>query len=152
MYLAQMVPFTLNVKSVCEKISVTRNQLIKMMTLLERASLIRQLRSDTKSLKAVGKPEKILFDNPNVMHALCSTVDVGTQRETFLSMAMEQAHHLLLPSQGDLLVDDKYLFEIGGKNKGFGQIRNLDDSFVVSDDIEVGFGNKIPLWMFGFLY
>lgn len=152
MYLAQMVPFTLNVKSVCEKISVTRNQLIKMMTLLERASLIRQLRSDTKSLKAVGKPEKILFDNPNVMHALCSTVDVGTQRETFLSMAMEQAHHLLHPSQGDLLVDDKYLFEIGGKNKGFGQIRNLDDSFVVSDDIEVGFGNKIPLWLFGFLY
>ena len=49
-------------------------------------------------------------------------------------------------------LDGRYLFEVGGKGKGFAQIRNIPDSFVVADDIDYGFGNKIPLWLFGFLY
>jgi hypothetical protein len=44
------------------------------------------------------------------------------------------------------------LFEVGGKNKGFKQIKDMSNSFVVADDIEVGSGAKIPLWLFGFLY
>ena len=152
MLLAQMVPFTLNMTSLCEKLAVTRNQLVRLMTLLERASLIRQLRSDSKGLKSIGKPEKILMDNPNVMNALSGTMDVGTMRETFFAMTMAQVHHLQYPKQGDLLVDGTHLFEIGGKDKGFGQIRNIENSYIVADDIESGFGNKIPLWLFGFLY
>jgi len=49
-------------------------------------------------------------------------------------------------------IDEKYIVEIGGKNKSFKQIKDIPNSFVVADDIEVGFGNKIPLWLFGFLY
>ena len=79
-------------------------------------------------------------------------MDVGTMRETFFAMTMAQAHHLQYPKQGDLLVDGTHLFEIGGKDKGFGQIRNIENSYIVADDIESGFGNKIPLWLFGFLY
>jgi len=150
MVIAQMVPFTLNMTSLCEKLAVTRNQLVRLMVLLERASLIRQLRSDTKALKAIGKPEKVLMDNPNVMNALSSTMDVGTMRETFFAMTMAQGHHLQYPKQGDFLVDGTCLFEIGGKDKGFGQIRNIENSYVVADDIESGFGNKIPMWLFGF--
>ena len=36
--------------------------------------------------------------------------------------------------------------------KNFGQIKDIKNSFVVSDDIEIGFSKKIPLWAFGFLY
>ena len=63
------------------------------------------------------------------------------------------------------MVDEKYIFEIGGKNKSFKQIANMPHSFqgnfasqplfasfVVADDIEIGSGNKIPIWLFGFLY
>ena len=32
------------------------------------------------------------------------------------------------------------------------QIKDIPDSFVVSDDLEIGRGNRIPLWLFGFLY
>ena len=49
-------------------------------------------------------------------------------------------------------LDDKYTFEVGGKNKKFTQIKDMKDSYVISDDIEIGSGNKIPLWLFGFLY
>jgi hypothetical protein len=49
-------------------------------------------------------------------------------------------------------VDRIFVFEVGGKDKGFSQIRNIGNSFVASDDIETGAGNKIPLWLFGFMY
>ena len=53
---------------------------------------------------------------------------------------------------GDFLVDGKYTFEVGGKGKGFNQIKDVPNSYVVNDDVEIGIGNKIPLWLFGFLY
>lgn len=61
-------------------------------------------------------------------------------------------HRVVYPPKGDFKVDGRILFEIGGKGKTFRQIADIPDSFVVNDDVEVGFGNKIPLWMFGFLY
>lgn len=152
MLLAQMVPFTLNITSLCEKIAVTRNQLIRLLTLLERASLIRLMRDGSKGFKSVGKPDKILFNNPNVMLALTEKADIGTMRETFLAVCMAHSNKIQQPKLGDLLVDDTYLFEVGGKDKGYTQIRNVKNSFVAADGIEVGFGNKIPLWLFGFLY
>jgi hypothetical protein len=53
---------------------------------------------------------------------------------------------------GDFLVDDKFTFEVGGKNKRFNHIANVENSFVVSDELITGMKNKIPLWLFGFLY
>ena len=61
-------------------------------------------------------------------------------------------HKLLYPKYGDFLVDENYTFEIGGKDKSFNQIKDMQNSFVVADDIEVGYKNKIPLYLFGFLY
>ena len=57
-----------------------------------------------------------------------------------------------LSAKGDFIVKSEYTFEIGGKGKGFNQISGIEKSFVVADDIETGFQNKIPLWLFGFLY
>ena len=70
-------------------------------------------------------------------------------REIFFSNSFD---NVLTSKQGDFLVDEKYLFEVGGKNKSFKQIKDMKNSFVVADGIEVGYGNKIPLWLFGFLY
>lgn len=56
------------------------------------------------------------------------------------------------PKAGDLMSDNRYLFEVGGAGKGFSQIKDIPDSFIAADDIEFGIGNKIPLWLFGFLY
>lgn len=152
MQLAEMVPFTLNVSNLCSTIGTTRNQLIRLLSLLERSALIRQLFSDAKGLKTLVKPEKILFDNPNIMAALSENNDAGTMRETFFASMVSQSHKLNYPTQGDFLVDKSYLFEIGGRGKGFTQIRNLPNSYIAADEIETGFGNKIPLWLFGMLY
>lgn len=152
MILAQSAPYTPNIANLCALLSTTRNQLIHLLSLLERAALIRQLHADNKGLKALGKPDKILFNNPNLMYALGYTADTGTLRESFFSAMMFHNHTIQYAKQGDLKVDGNYVFEVGGKKKGFSQIADLPNSYVVADNIEIGYGNKIPLWMFGLLY
>ncbi len=61
-------------------------------------------------------------------------------------------HEAAYPPQGDFLVDGRYLFEVGGAGKSFTQIKDVPDSYIAADDIETGTGDKIPLWLFGFLY
>jgi len=56
------------------------------------------------------------------------------------------------PKNGDFLIEGKHLFEVGGRGKTFDQIADLPDSYLAIDDTEVGHGNRIPLWQFGFLY
>jgi uncharacterized protein len=49
-------------------------------------------------------------------------------------------------------VDKKYTLEVGGKNKPNKQIAGLENAFIAADNIEYSSLNKIPLWLFGFLY
>jgi hypothetical protein len=78
--------------------------------------------------------------------------NIGTVRETFFLNILSKKYEVTYPKKGDFLVDNSYLFEIGGRNKSFKQIKDIPNSFVVADDIEIGSGAKIPLWLFGFLY
>lgn len=86
------------------------------------------------------------------MSALSPNPENGTIRETFFASQLSQAHKVIMPQKGDLLVDNKYLFEVGGKKKTFKQIADIENSYVVADNIDMGFGNKIPIWLFGLLY
>ncbi len=149
--LAELNPYTLNVSDLANKLESSRDSIYKMLDLMQKAGLIRRLYQKSTGMKILQKPEKILFDNTNLMYALSPNVDVGTLRETFVSN-MLCTHKLAMPHAGDLQVDNHYLFEVGGKNKTFSQIANVPDSYVVADGIDVGIGNKIPLWLFGMMY
>lgn len=146
------VPFSLNVQSLSQKIQVSRNTIVRMFELLNKGAVLRSLHSGWRSPKSVAKPEKVLFDNVDIMAALSSLNEIGTVRETFVSSMLAPGHTLFEPEVGDLLVDEKYLFEIGGRNKQYKQIADIPDSYVIVDDMETGVGNKIPMWLFGFLY
>jgi hypothetical protein len=110
------------------------------------------VRQHSKGDKIFTKPEKLYLNNTNLSNSYCQNNEEGTNREIFFTNQVAQKHTINYSKIGDFLVDEKYIFEIGGKNKSFKQVKNLDNSFVVADDIEVGFGNKIPLYLFGFLY
>lgn len=131
--------------------STTRNQLVKLFDLLSRAGVFRQIYARDKSPKSLAQPQKVLLNNSALMYAL-SNPRIGTVRETAFASMLGVGHTLNVAIAGDFVVDGRYLFEIGGDGKGFSQIRNLPESFVVADDIVTGFENKIPLWLFGFLY
>ena len=150
--LAERSPYTLNISSLCNTLQSSRNNVLKLIDLLDKAALMRRLYSVESGMKQLTKPEKILFYNTNLMYCLTPNADAGTKRETYFASQLAMGHTLYMPNQGDLVVDGKWLFEVGGKRKGFTQIKDIADSYVVSDDIEIGYGNKIPLWLFGLLY
>lgn len=150
--MAERSPFTLNITSLTKSLSLSRNSVIKLIELLDKAALIRRLFSVPLGMGMFAKPEKMLFNNTSLMYALAAQVDAGTMRETFIASQLSVDHTLHMPSQGDIVVDGKWLFEVGGKGKSFKQIKDLSNSYVAADNIEVGFGNKIPLWLFGLLY
>lgn len=149
--LAEEKPFTLNVSHLATKLESSRDSIYRMFDLLQKAALIRRLYENSSNMKMLQKPEKILFDNTNLMYALSPEAEIGTVRETFVT-SMLFNHKISMPAKGDVLVDDKYLLEVGGKKKKFAQIADVSDSYVVADNIEVGIGNRIPLWIFGLLY
>ena len=150
--LAETSPYTLNISSLCTTLQSSRNNVLKLIDLMDKAALIHRLYAASEGMNMLTKPEKILFNNTNLMYALSPQVESGTKRETYLASQLGVSHQLHMPSQGDLVVDGKWLFEVGGKSKGFSQIKNIEDSFVVSDNIDIGHGDKIPLWLFGMLY
>ena len=101
----------------------------------------------------MNKPDKIWLRNTNMMYAIAQNeIDKGTLRETFMLQNLVSTNELALPAKGDLLVDQKYTLEIGGKTKSKKQIEALDNAYIVKDDIEVGVSNIKPIWLFGFLY
>ncbi len=150
--ICQSEPFKLNIKELSAKIGTDRDTLYLYLNYLHRGKILNVLRSKTKGDNIFLKPDKIYLNNTNLNYAYCNDIKIGTLRESFFASQLGHIHNVSIPNKGDFLVDDKYLFEIGGKNKSFNQIKDIDNSFVVADNIEVGFGNKIPLWLFGFLY
>ncbi|HIP12838.1 MAG TPA: hypothetical protein EYG73_08995 [Arcobacter sp.] len=150
--ICQSEPFKLNIKELSAKIGTDRDTLYLYMNYLHRGKIFNILRSKTKGDNIFLKPDKIYLNNPNLNYAYCKESKIGTVRETFFANQLQNLHEVSIPTKGDFLVDDKYLFEVGGKNKSFNQIKDIANSYVVADDIEIGFGAKIPLWLFGFLY
>jgi len=147
------VPFTPNIQKISDTIQLNRNALVRALQLLNRAALIRMIYKQTRSISLLNKPDKIWMHNTNLMFAISGNqVEIGTIRETFFIQNLAHRHVLSLPDKGDVLVDNIYLFEIGGKHKTKKQISQIENAFVVKDAIEIGFQNSIPLWLFGFLY
>lgn len=152
MLIAGNVPLVPNISKLSAQLETTRDSCLKMLYTLDKAGLLLLLTRNIKDYKHLVSPEKIFLGNTNLMYALGSRINEGTLRETFFLNQLSLNHDVYAPSQGDFLVDNKYLFEVGGKNKTFEQIKDMQDSFLAVDDTEVGSRNRIPLWMFGLLY
>ena len=156
-------PYELNISKLATKIGINRNTLYQYIYYLQRGKIFNILHHTAKGDNIFAKPAKIYLANTNLNYAYCANIEIGTIREGFFVNQLQNYFALhknvsfvdeqvLASKKGDFLVEGKYTFEVGGKNKSFKQIKDVDHSYVVADDIEVGFGNKIPLWLFGFLY
>ena len=152
--LCESHPYTPNIKELLVKMDMKDNYkgLYRFLEYLSRAKILNTIKSKTKGDAIFVKPDKIYLNNTNLHYAYCSQSNIGTLREVFVASMLQSRHQLEVAKKGDFLVDDTYLFEVGGKKKSFKQIKDMKNSFVVSDDVEIGSGNKIPLWLFGFMY
>lgn len=152
MIISEKVPFEPNMSELWKQLSTNNDLGLRMLYALDKAQILTLLSSKAKSYKYLYKPDKIFLNNTNLMNALCPNVDKGNERETFFVCQMHVTKDVKRPKNGDFLIDDKYLFEVGGKNKTFNQIADIPNSYLAIDNTEVGFGCRIPLWMFGFSY
>ena len=159
--LSTSVPLKPNISKLAQAIEVSRPTLLEYIHYLELGSLLNSVNQKARGYGVMNKPDKLFMYNTSLMKSISQNTDKGTQRETFFVNQIKSAlyntatlidENILLSEHGDFKVLNTYTVEVGGKNKSFKQIENLDNSFVVADNIESGFGNKIPLWLFGFLY
>lgn len=152
MVIAENVPLVPNINNLALGLESTRDQTLKMLYLLDRVGIALLLTDKAKDYKHLTGPKKIYLNNTNLMYALAGSVLEGTMRETFFANQVGAVATLTMPKEGDFMADGKYLFEVGGKGKTFRQIADIPNSYLAVDDIEIGSGNRIPLWMFGLLY
>jgi len=145
-------PYEINYEKVSKLIGISKNTLKQYLVYLNEANLINSIGGISRGNTYIQKPSKIYLHNTNLFEILCSNTELGTIRETFFASQVQYGHKLHYPKDGDFHIDEKYFVEIGGKNKGFKQIKDVSNSFLAKDDIEVGFKNSVPLWLFGFLY
>lgn len=151
--IAQQVPFKPNLSSLAQKTQIHRNSLSNYLVYLSEAKLIALLYPKNYSISSLQKPEKIYLENTNFMYALNEAKEnIGTIRETFFYNQVRNKHDISLSSKVDFLVEGRYHFEIGGKQKPYHQIKNLEKAWLVKDDIIHPQAQTLPLWVFGFLY
>lgn len=152
MIIAQSLPLVPNVNKLGAQLETGRDLCLKMLYALDRAGLILLLTEKIKDYKHLISPEKIYLNNTNLMNALSLQTEIGTMRETFFANQLSAVAKLTMPKEGDFMVNETYLFEVGGKGKTFRQIADIPNSYLAVDDTEIGYENRIPLWMFGLLY
>ena len=152
MIIAENVPLQPNVDKLATSLGTTRDTLLKLLYKLDKAEILELLTVELKSYKKLVNPEKIYLGNTNLMYALSPKIEIGTLRETFFIDQCASVGTVQMPPKGDFLVNGKYLFEVGGEGKTFDQIADIPNSYLAVDDIETGYGARIPLWMFGLLY
>ena len=151
--LAEIVPYKPNIVKLSQQVGISRETLMRYLILLEKADLLIRLQTSSYGINKMNKPEKIYLNNPNLVNALADNLsNQGTLRETFFINQLRVLHSVNWSDKSDFLVDNKYTFEIGGKNKNSKQITGIENSFIAADNIEYAQNNKIPLWLFGFLY
>jgi hypothetical protein len=151
--ISESVPFTPNISALAAKMKLGRDTINNYLLHLERAHILNLTHQSMKGVAALQKPDKIYLENTSLSYALKDNPDVGSLRETFfLNQLKNSGHRVSLPKDGDFLVDGKWTFEIGGKTKKETQLKNSKNSYLALDEIESAYLNRIPLWLFGFLY
>ncbi len=151
--ICQSEPFEINITKLAQKMEIDRATLYQYISYLNKGNIFNILKSKTRGDSIFVKPEKIYLHNTNLNYCYCEEQKIGTIRETFIISQLIYFHDIEYPKKSDLILDKKYIFEIGGKNKDFSQIKDYSDAgYLILDDIEIGSKRKIPIWLFGFLY
>jgi len=143
-------PFQVNVAKLSRELGISEPTLYTYFEILDKSGIIKPLKKYSK--KIAKKPEKLLFSNTNILYAYAKEFDkeieMGTVREIFFVNCFKK---IFYSDIGDFRVEDN-LFEVGGKNKSFKQIKDIENSFVVADIDYTVDERRVPLWLFGFLY
>jgi predicted AAA+ superfamily ATPase len=153
--LAANVPFTPDLIKLRGLLGIADDRTLKdYLQCLQESGLVMAISKPGKALRSMEKPDRIYLGDPNIAHALAATgePDLGSLRETFFCRMVSSRHGVASGGRADFLVDGKITIEVGGKNKGQEQLAGKPNAYLALDDLPIGSFQRIPLWLFGFLY
>lgn len=150
--IAGNVPYKPEATGLANELKVSRNDISTYLLYMEKAGMIGQLRDETGGMRGLGKTNKVYLDNTNLVYALSGdAANIGNLRETFFYNQTRLTEDVIASKVSDFAIG-KYTFEVGGAKKSHRQIKDVDNSYVVRDDVEYASGDILPLWSFGLLY
>lgn len=150
--IAESAPFKPNISALAAKMDISRDRIVEYIYQLRDARLLNVLSAEGKGVSRLQKPDKLFLENTNLSYAIHPEPNQGNVRETFLlNQLLNAGLEVSEPKTGDFLAKNIHI-EVGGKNKSTKQVKDTDNYLIAADGIETGFGTKIPLWLFGFLY
>lgn len=150
--IAKSVPFKSNFTKLATLLDMNRNTVSDLMCYLEKAGIINQLRAEAEAVRLLGKVDKVYLNNTNLAYALSDNIpDIGNVRETFFFSALRVVCPVTTSNVSDFTIGG-YTFEVGGKNKSQKQVHDVENAYVVKDDIGYGMRNVVPLWAFAYFY
>ena len=140
----------INISKLSAQIGVSRATVLNYLHYMKNARLLTLL-FDRESDDENGlKPNQVFLHNPNLLNAVClDQTDSLMIRKTFLISQLCAVARLNFSGNEDLFVNQKY--EISVRQQGDkGRVR--DSVILMTDMIERGKKNVIPLWLAGFVY
>ncbi|KAF0199168.1 MAG: AAA ATPase [Bacteroidetes bacterium] len=150
--IAGSVPFKPNISALARKLDLSRESVYQYIHQLKDAKMLNILNPEGRGISTLQKPEKVFLENTNLAYVLSQQPEKGNIRETFiLNQLLNAGLSVYAPVKGDFLVNETTI-EVGGKNKTAAQVSHINDFLLAIDDVETGYGNKVPIWLFGFLY
>ena len=145
--IASETPFTPNVSKLASSVQTSRATIMNYLNYLKNARLIQLLYSNGED-EQMKKPDKVYLHNTNLIYAIApGNTDSLHLRHTFFYNQVGYKCTLNSSPKADFKVNGKYHFNVGGR-----KLEADPGIFAASDVIEIGERNKIPLWLFGFLY
>lgn len=153
MFLSDNLPYEVNIAKLASYLELNKTTVLSYLSSMQKAELLNLLYTDIKSVTKMQKPDKIYLHNTNILNTLSTKKNIGTIRECFAVNQLSVCHTVEYGKiNGDIKIDGKITFEIGGKDKSFEQIANVPDSYILADQIEFPIGKKLPLWIIGLIY
>jgi uncharacterized protein len=151
--LSKSVPFKPSNDTLGRDLGISRNSVPDYISYLEASGMFNALRESGHSDSLLSKPEKLYLGNSNIAYSLSEDgiIDDGNMRETNFLAWTRVACTPVSSKISDFEIDG-ITFEVGGKNKKGGQIKDAQRGYLVKDNLEYASGQSIPIWMFGFLY
>ena len=142
-------PVAPNVSQLAAEIQTSRATVMNYIKYLADARLINMVYP--KGEEFPKKPSKIMMHNSNLMYSIYPVkVEEQDVLDTFFANTMWKDHKV---NKGDknisFMVDEVMPFKICPEGT---KIKNNPGVTYVLHKAEIGRGNQIPLWLFGFLY
>ncbi|MDL2208091.1 AAA family ATPase [Parabacteroides sp. OttesenSCG-928-O15] len=146
--LATTAPCTPNVSQLSKEIETSRATVMNYIKYLTDARLMNMLYPVGEAFPK--KPSKVYMYSSNLIYPIRpEEVNLQAVRETFFfNQLMKDSLLNEAPRNAHFLVNETYHFRIEENVK----IKNNPDFYYAVDKTEIGEGNMIPLWLFGFLY